>query len=246
MNTLQLTLKKPFKNPKEHVSEIVSKLSKEMESYPTPSVTMISWQNSPYKVLVSCLLSLRTRDPTTIEVAKKLFQIADTPEKMDKLSLEEVESLIRRVNLYKGKARNLLALNKIIREKYNGNVPDTMEELLAFKGVGRKTAGITLLYGHNQKEISIPVDTHVHRTANRIGFVKTKMPDDTKQALLKLVPKKQWWEYNNTFVTFGQNICNPITPKCGRCSITEYCSYFNKSIKPILVKHPEKASKVGF
>src|SRR3989344_924816 len=173
---LEKVLKKSFKDSKKNVEVIVSLLTKEMQKYPTPSVTMISWQNSPYKVLISCLLSLRTRDPITIEVAKKLFEVADTPEKMDKLSLEEVESLIRRVNLYKGKARNLLALNKIILEKYNGNVPDTMEELLAFKGVGRKTAGITLLYGHNQKEISIPVDTHVHRTANRIGFVKTKMP----------------------------------------------------------------------
>ncbi len=240
---LQEVLKKPFKEPKKYVEEIVSLLTKEMRFFPTPIVTMISWQGDPYKVLVSCVLSLRTRDPTTIEVSKRLFEVADTPEKIDKLSLEELEKIVRPVNFYKGKAQRIKEFTKIILER--GEVPKTIEELLAFKGVGRKTAGITLVYGHNQKEVTIPVDIHVHRTANRIGFVKTKNPNETEFALTKLVPKRFWFEYNNTFVGFGQNICNPITPKCGKCPITEYCSFFNKKVKKLL-KNKEKAEKYKF
>ena len=235
-----------FKDPKKNIVHIVEILTKEMEKYPTPSVTMISWQNSPYKVLISCLLSLRTRDSVTIEVAKRLFEVADTAEKMSKLSLAELELLIRKVNLYKGKAERILALNKIILEKYKSRVPETMEELLAFKGVGRKTAGITLVYGYNQKEVAIPVDIHVHRTANRIGFVKTKMPDETEYMLMRLLPKKYWGEYNNTFVGFGQNICKPINPKCGKCLITKYCKFFNEKVKKELKKDSSISKKFGF
>lgn len=246
MNDLDKTLKKPFKDPKQHIVEIVKLLTKEMEQYPTPSVTMISWQKSPYKVLISCLLSLRTRDPTTIAASERLFKVADTPQKMLKLSLSELEKLIYPVGFYKTKAKRIQEINKILIEKYQGEVPKEMEILLTLKGVGRKTAGITLVYGHDLQDIAIPVDIHVHRTANRIGFVKTITPDQTEFALMKLLPKQFWWEYNNTFVGFGQNICQPITPKCGKCWITEYCKFFNERVKPEIKKNKELAKKYKF
>ncbi len=240
---LEEVLGREFKDPKKNVGKIVVLLTREMERYPTPSVTMISWQKDPYKVLISCLLSLRTRDSTTIEASKRLFTVADTPEKMLRLDVESLEKLIYPVGFYKVKAKRIQEINKILLEEYKGKVPSTMNELLRLKGVGRKTAGITLVYGYNQKEVAIPADIHVHRTANRIGFVKTKNPEDTEQELMKLVPKELWGDYNNTFVGFGQNICQPITPKCGKCLITVYCIFFNKSVKPLL---KEKAVKFGF
>ncbi|MBI5392213.1 endonuclease III [Candidatus Woesearchaeota archaeon] len=214
---------------KKNIPEIVSKVKEATKTFTIPIVTEISWERNPFKVLISCLLSLRTRDSVTAKVCNRLFKIADTPEKLVKVPIKKLESLIYSVNFYKGKAERIHTICKIILEKYHGNVPDTMEELLTLKGVGRKTAGITLVYGFRQKEIAIPADIHVHRTANRIGLVQTKFAEQTEQALLKIVPKQYWWEWNDMFVKFGQNICLPRNPRCHQCHLTKYCKYYKKS-----------------
>lgn len=243
MTSLQSIPNKTFKNPKKHVSEIVSLVTKEMKKYPTPSVTMVSWQKDPYKVLISCLLSLRTRDSTTIAASNRLFAVADTPRKMLQLSLSEVEKLIFPVGFYRTKAGRIQEINKILIEKYKSKVPATMGGLLELKGVGRKTAGITLVYGYGLRDVAIPADVHVHRTANRIGFVRTKTPEATEQELMRLVPKELWWEYNNTFVGFGQNVCKPVTPQCGKCWIAGYCRFFHKKVMPSLLKKEKNFEK---
>ncbi len=218
-------------NPKEQLPEILKKVKEATKDFTIPIVTEISWESNPFKVLISCLLSLRTRDSTTAQASNRLFAIADTPETIIKLPRKKLEELIYPVGFYKVKAERIQEISKILLSQYQGQVPNTMEELLKLKGVGRKTAGITLVYGFHQEGVAIPADIHVHRTANRIGLVKTKTPEETEQALMKIVPKKEWRMYNNLFVTFGQNICIPRNPKCNQCPITKYCKYYQNNIK---------------
>jgi endonuclease-3 len=176
----------------------------------------------PFKVLVSCIISLRTKDEVTKKASEKLFGIADTPEEMMKLSEVEIGELIYPAGFYRTKARTIRDISKKIVKEYGSKVPDSMEELMKFKGVGRKTAGITMLYGFG-KVVAIPTDTHVHRISNRLGLVKTKTPDDTERELMKILPKKHWYDYNRLLVTWGQNICKPITPRCDICKIRKFC-----------------------
>ena len=175
----------------------------------------------PFKVLISCLLSLRTKDEVTAEASKRLFARAGTPEEMVQLTEEEIETLIYPVGFYHRKAEQLLEISRVLIDKYNSRVPDEISELLSFKGVGRKTANIVVTMGYNK--LGVAVDTHVHRISNRLGLVKTKTPEQTEFALRDILPEKHWIVFNHLLVMHGQNICTPISPKCSICPITAYC-----------------------
>lgn len=175
----------------------------------------------PYLVLICCILSLRTNDKITIHAAKRMLELAKTPEEMRKISFEDLKNAIYPVGFYQNKASQILDLSCELCEKYNSIVPKTIDELTKFKGVGRKTANLVLTKGHNIAGIC--VDIHVHRISNRLGLTKTKTPDETELALRKILPKKYWIDFNTYLVTLGQNICKPQKPDCSRCPIEKYC-----------------------
>jgi endonuclease-3 len=195
-----------------NISREISLVSDAVRNFQNPIVTEIGDQTgNPYKVLVSCLLSLRTRDETTARVSRELFRIADTPQKMMRLPLRRVEKTIYSVNYYKTKARRIKAISKTLVEKYGGKVPRKADELLDLKGVGRKTCNIVMNYGFNDGGY-IAVDTHVHRIPNRLGWINTKKPEETEQALMRVVPRRQWRMLNDTFVTFGAEAQLQVLP----------------------------------
>ncbi len=208
-----------------HFDEIFKVLKKELSKYKTPIATEIaSKTRDPFLVLISCLLSLRTRDQVTEVASKKLFQVAKTPQEILKLPTKRIEKLIYPVGFYKTKAKRIKEICKTLIKDYNSKVPETEEELLKLKGVGRKTANIVLVYAYNKP--ALPIDIHCFRLPNRIGWIKTKNPKETEFALSKIIPKKYWHDFNDLFVTFGQNICKPVRPLCGICPISEYCNYY--------------------
>ena len=178
-------------------------------------------ENAPFKVLISTVLSLRTKDKTTGEASRRLFQLAQTPDQMLALSAEQIEKLIYPVGFYRTKARNIRKICAILNEKYDGKVPDNLEALLELPGVGRKTANLVVTVGYNRPGIC--VDAHVHRISNRWGLVKTRTPEETEYALRKILPKKYWILFNDLLVSYGQNLCVPISPFCSRCPIRELC-----------------------
>lgn len=178
---------------------------------------------NPYLVLICCILSLRTNDKITIGAAKRMLELAKTPLEMTKVSCEKLQKAIYPVGFYQNKASQIIELSKEITEKYKGEVPDEIDELTKFKGVGRKTANLVLTKGFNKPAIC--VDVHVHRICNRLGYVKTNKPDDTEMALRKKLPKKYWINFNTYLVTLGQNICKPQNPKCNLCPVANFCRY---------------------
>ncbi len=181
-----------------------------------------NYTGNPYKALVSCLMSLRTRDEVTFPIAEILFKEADTPYKMVDLEYEKLCQIIKSINYYKTKALTIQNISKVLIEQYNGQVPSTIEELLAFKGVGRKTANIVLSVGFEIPAIA--VDTHVHRISNRLGLVETNEPDKTEFALSDKLPKKYWRAWNQLLVLHGRGLCRPRNPLCKECPIIEYCN----------------------
>lgn len=185
-------------------------------------VDFMECAKNPYIVLICCILSLRTNDKITIKSAKRMLSAAKTPEDMIKLSSDELAELIYPVGFYQNKASQIIELSKLLVYKYNSKVPDTIEELIKFKGVGRKTANLVLTKGFNKPGIC--VDVHVHRISNRFGYVKTKTPDETEMALRKILPEKYWIDYNTLLVNHGQNICKPQKPNCSICSVSKYCN----------------------
>ena len=187
-----------------------------------PSVTKVAnKRRDPFLVLVGCILSLRTKDEVTDVAAERLFQRARNPREILALRVKELERLIYPVGFYRTKARTIQEISKTILEKYNGKVPETMEELLSFKGVGRKTANIVITEGFNKAGIA--VDTHVHRISNRLGAVSTRNPNETEDALRKVLPRKHWRIYNMLLVTHGKRTCAPLSPFCSRCPIYAFC-----------------------
>jgi len=174
-----------------------------------------------FKILISCLLSLRTQDKNTEKVSKRLFKVADTPRKIIKLPVKRLEKLVYSSGHYKKKARTLKHVSSEILKRFNGKVPKTKEKLLSIKGIGPKTANIVLNFAFN--ETVLPIDTHCHRIPNRLGWVKTKTPEKTEKELEKILPKKYWKEFNGIFVLFGKTICQPISPFCSKCPISIYC-----------------------
>ena len=203
------------------IDKIMKILLKEYEVYRKPTIRRTSAKKDPYKTLITCLLSLRTQDKNTEKVSTTLFKVAQTPKQIVKLPIKRLEKLIFSSGHYKKKARTLQHVSKVLIKKFNGKVPKTKEELLSIKGIGPKTANIVLCFAYGQ--CVIPVDTHVHRIPNRLGLVKTKTPEQTEIKLMKIVPRKYWKEINTTFILFGKDICNPISPKCSICPINHLC-----------------------
>ena len=175
----------------------------------------------PYLVLIACILSLRTNDLTTYPATLRMLEIGKKPKDFAYCDVEKLEKAIYPVGFYKNKARQIVELSKIIVEKLDNKVPDTIEELIKFNGVGRKTANLVLAKGFGIPAIC--VDVHVHRICNRLGYVHTKNPEETEFALRKKLPQKYWLDINTLLVTHGQNICKPIKPKCDECPINNYC-----------------------
>jgi len=178
-----------------------------------------------FKILISCLLSLRTQDKNTEKASAKLYAVADTPKEIIKLPIKKLEKLIFSSGHYKKKAKILQHVSKELINKFNSKVPNTREKLLSIKGIGPKTANIVLAFAFEKNVI--PVDVHVHRIPNRLGWIKTKTPEQTEKELEKILPKKHWREFNAIFVQFGQTICQPISPWCSKCPISEYCPKIN-------------------
>ncbi len=189
-------------------------IKEECKKYQNPIVTEIAdLTGNPFKVLISCLLSLRTKDAVTAKASKRLFDVAASPEKIIKLNSKQIEKLIYPIGFYKTKAKRIKEICKVLIKKYDNKVPNNEEELLKLKGVGRKTMNIVMTYGFHSDN-NIAVDTHVNRIPKRLGWVKTKNPEETEKELLKVIPKKYWHDINNDLVTFGQNICVPVSPFC--------------------------------
>jgi len=202
--------------------EILSILRKEIGQWKVPVVgTFAHGTNAPFKVLISTVLSLRTKDKTTEGASHRLFKLADTPQAMRTLKLAQIERAIYPVGFYHTKAKNILSICHDLIERFHGRVPDNMEDLLLFQGVGRKTANLVMTVGYGKPGIC--VDTHVHRICNRWGLVKTKAPDETEQVLRKILPKRYWITFNDILVTYGQNLCVPVSPFCTRCRIRSFC-----------------------
>lgn len=201
-------------------------LLKEQNSPQSEFVKYMEKNSSPFLVLISCILSLRTKDETTYPATMRMLQLGKTPEDFLNVTEEELSQAIYPVGFYKTKAGQILAIAKIIAEKYKGKVPTTIEELIKLKGVGRKTANLTLAKGH--KLPAICVDVHVHRICNRWKFVETNTPDETEMELRRILPKKHWMDFNTLLVTHGQNICKPIKPLCTKCLLAPECPSYNE------------------
>ncbi len=214
---------------KTNISKTMDILLKKYNSYRQPTIRRTSKTNDAFKVLISCLLSLRTQDKNTEIASRNLFQFAKTPEDILKIPVKNLEKLIYVSGHYKKKARVLKHVSKELIKRFNSNVPNNKDDLLSIKGIGPKTANIVLCFAYGKNVI--PVDTHVHRIPNRLGWIKTKKPEETEKELEKLVPKKYWKEINTTLILHGKNICKPISPLCSKCSVKNYCKQINVKIK---------------
>ncbi|MFH1317093.1 MAG: endonuclease III [Candidatus Woesearchaeota archaeon] len=206
------------------IDNIIKILISETERLKDPSVTMVSWdktKNKPFNVLISCILSLRTKDQTTIKAFQRLNKLAKTPEQLSRLPIKTIEKAIYPVGFYKTKSKRIKDIAKILITKYKSKVPDEIDELLKLHGVGRKTANLVITLGYNKPGIC--VDVHVDRISNRLGLLKTKNPHETEFTLRKILPKKYWIIYNDLLVMWGQNICTPVSPWCSKCKICTLC-----------------------
>jgi endonuclease-3 len=188
---------------------------------PAGQAVVSRFGRDPYLILVACLLSLRTRDTVSFPAACRLFEYAKTPQDMIKIAVEDIEKAIYPVSFYRRKARLIVDFSHDLLKRFGGVVPQTKEELLSFKGIGPKTANLVL--GEAFGIPALCVDTHVHRISNRLGIISTKTPEQTEEALARILPKKYWIEWNKLLVMWGQNICVPISPFCSKCPIFAYC-----------------------
>ena len=212
------------------IHQAIRILRREVPKWDTPVVTLMAeTYESPFRVLISCILSLRTQDATTAKASHRLFAIADSPQAMVKLTAKKIAKLIYPVGFYKTKALNILEMCQTMIDQYDGRVPDEIDELLKFKGVGRKTANLVVTLGYNKPGIC--VDTHVHRISNRWGYIKTATPEKTEIALRAKLPNKYWIEYNNLLVNFGQHLCRPISPLCSECPVKKYCRQIGVGVR---------------
>jgi len=208
-----------------HLDEIFKLLNQELKKHNAPVETRKTWDeiiDTPFTTLISCILSLRTKDEVTDKASIRLLKKYNTPEKIMKLSNEEIEKLIYPVGFYKTKTKRIKEISKTLIENYKGKVPNDFNELLKLKGVGKKTAAIVMVYGHKINDF-IPVDVHVHVIANRLGWVKSKDPDETMDKLMTIVPKEYWHDLNYIFVSFGQTVCKTMSPWCSKCPIQSFC-----------------------
>ena len=202
----------------------IEKIIKELEASKQPQSDFVKLMDSfkdPYLVLIACILSLRTNDKTTYPATLRMLELGKTPSDFAKLDVETLSKAIYPVGFYGNKAKQIIELSKELVEKYNSKVPNSIEELCKFNGVGRKTANLVMAEGFN--EPAICVDVHVHRISNRLGYIKTNTPEETEFALREKLPQKYWLTINSLLVTHGQNVCKPINPKCDICPIKNLC-----------------------
>lgn len=204
---------------KETVVKVLKKLQKHYKDL--SMLGRVGKTDNPYKILITTILSARAKDEVTYPVSKKLFKKYPNFKSLADAKQKDVEKVIKSIGFYKTKAKRIIKTAKTIRDKYNGKVPDTEKELKKLPGVGQKVAACMLVYAFDKP--AVPVDTHVHRVSNRLGWVKTKQPNKTQTKLEKLIPKKHWTVVNEVFVLHGQNICLPRVPKCSDCPVNKYC-----------------------
>jgi endonuclease III len=212
-----------MKQPK-NVEAVMRALARAIDGLELPAVEKISESQSedPFQILIATLLSARTQDATTLAASTRLFAAARTPAAMAKLTIRKIETLIYPVSFYRHKARHVNATCEMLVERFHGRVPTTMEELLVLPGVGRKTANLVLILAFKSQR-NICVDTHVHRISNRLGWVRTRTPEETEQTLYK-VTASRWWPLINLYmVTWGQNVCRPVYPRCPDCTLLPMC-----------------------
>ena len=218
---LRRALRTPL--PARAVGPILAAIRRKMPEWDPTAITRVAERRpDPFRILIACLLSLRTKDETTRPAADRLFRLADTPETMLRLTPRQMEKVIFPVGFYRTKARVILGVCRDLLGRFGGKVPDDLDTLLTLKGVGRKTANlvVTMAFG----KAGICVDTHVHRISNRLGYVRTKTPEKTELALREKLPRRYWIEYNDLLVSFGQNICAPVSPFCSRCPVERQCA----------------------
>ena len=206
------------------ISEVLRRIGHAMRGMNELAVEKVSKESreDPFRVLVATMLSAQTKDAVTDAASRRLFRVARTPRTMALLSTRTIERLIYPVSFYRTKARHVREACRQILDRYRSVVPHSMEELLTLPGVGRKTANLVLILSHASKD-NICVDTHVHRIANRLGWVRTRTPDETEQALYRVVPRRLWPEVNLRLVTWGQNVCKPVYPRCRACAVSSLC-----------------------
>jgi len=204
------------------IHRAITLLKRAVRQWAVPVVGVIANQTrDPFRILVSCLLSLRTRDATTAAASKRLFKLATTPHTLGSLPVPVIERAIYPVGFYKTKARRLNLLCRDLLVRYGGRVPDELDQLLTLPGVGRKTANLVIILGFGKPGIC--VDTHVHRITNRWGYVRTRTPDATEQALRQTLPRQYWMILNDLLVPYGQHLCTPLSPFCSRCVLVPSC-----------------------
>jgi endonuclease III len=208
----------------DNVERVMRTLGRAITGMDLPAVEKISeaQAENPFQILIATLLSARTQDATTHAASTRLFKRARTPRSMARLDVKEIETLIYPVSFYRNKARHVKGCCEELVERYGGRVPSTLEELVTLPGVGRKTANLVMILGFKSGQ-NICVDTHVHRISNRLGWVRTREPEETEQALYRST-QSRWWPLINLYmVTWGQNVCRPVYPRCGDCAIAEDC-----------------------
>jgi len=198
-------------------------LRREIRQWQEPVVGVVARESArdPFRILISCLLSLRTKDKTTSEASARLFALAHSPAALLKLSQRSIERAIYPVGFYRTKAKAIHAICRRLLEVYEGKVPQSIDELMTLAGVGRKTANLVVTVGYQKPGIC--VDIHVHRISNRWGYVRTKTPEETEQALRARLPKRYWITFNDLLVPYGQNLCQPVSPFCSRCKLIDMC-----------------------
>ncbi len=205
------------------IHPVIRILRRAVPKWVKPIVTEVAeTAHSPFHILISCILSLRTQDATTAQASRRLFALANSPNEMAKLPVKKIEKAIYPVGFYRVKAKTIRDVCKTLLEKYGERVPDEIDRLIQLKGVGRKTANLVVTLGYRKPGIC--VDTHVHRISNRWGYVRTKNPKETEFALRAKLPRQYWIEFNDLLVTFGQNLCKPLSPMCSRCPVERYCA----------------------
>ena len=204
----------------------VSKMLNDVQPADKTALDDVSSRADPFKVLIATILSHRTRDEATKVAADNLFRVYDSARELAEADPMQIEQLIKPVGFYRVKAKRIVEVSKILCERFGGVVPDDFEALLSLPSVGRKTANCVLVYGFGKP--ALPVDTHVHRISNRLGLVSTKTPEETEEALKRVIDKKYWVKINDLLVKFGQQICRPIKPRCEVCTLKLFCRFYSQ------------------
>jgi len=219
--------------------EEVSKMLKDVLPEDKTALGNVSSRGDPFKVLIATILSHRTRDEATSVAADNLFKVYSSAKELAEADPKQIEQLIKSVGFYRVKAKRIVEVSKIICERFGGVVPDDFEALLSLPSVGRKTANCVLVYGFGKP--ALPVDTHVHRISNRLGLVSTKTPEETEDALKRVIDKEYWVRINDLLVKFGQQICRPVKPRCEVCTLKPFCRFYNQKSRS--TNHSENSNQ---